>query len=301
MRRILIAAFVAGFVGGCYLRPAPPPGFRFVCQTDDDCLALDCGGKAISLADAAELIEGCDSVEVMNDPSLGVGYRQSCRAGLCEYSCDLLTFKKDCPSTEGFAFCFNGACANLCGTDDYTKYKGYESNDDFCSEPQTCIPIAEGSIDPKDFDSLSGSGGGGGGGGGGASSMLPEGAGFCGLRCDAPDAPACPPGQHCTGALCLPGCDEPTATPCADGTQCIAFAGYSSCLTLCDPAVPDACGVGNVCVPGLNVCQPSCLGEEKIECSEGFACDMNLSICIPIGLGTDGGVDTESADSSGTT
>ena len=83
-RSLFIAAFVAGVVGGCYLRPAPAPGFRYSCETDDDCLALDCDGKAISLADAATLIEGCDSVEVKSDPSLGVGFRQTCRANLCE-------------------------------------------------------------------------------------------------------------------------------------------------------------------------------------------------------------------------
>jgi hypothetical protein len=291
MRRIFLAAFVAGVVGGCYLRPAPPPGFRFVCQTDDDCLALDCGGKAISLEAAADLIEGCDSIEVMNDPSLGVGYRQSCRAGLCEYSCDLFTFQQDCPSTEGFSFCFNGACANLCGTDDYTKYKGLESNDDFCTDPQVCVPIADGSIDPKVFAQLSGGGGGGG-------STLPEGAGFCGQRCDAADAPACPPGQYCTGALCLPGCDEPTATPCSEGTQCVAFGELSSCLVLCDPDVDGVCGEGNVCVGfgGINVCQPDCLIDEDFECQDGYTCNPDLSICVPISVDTDGG-----GESSGTT
>lgn len=290
-RSLFIAAFVAGVVGGCYLRPAPAPGFRYSCETDDDCLALSCDGKAISLADAATLIEGCDSVEVKSDPSLGVGYRQTCRANLCEYTCDLLTFKTDCPSTEGFAFCFNGACANLCGTDDYTKYKGYESNDDFCTSPQTCVPLnAENGIDPTIFESL--------GGGGGSSSLnnLADGAGFCGQRCDAKDAPACPAGQYCSGALCLPGCDNPEATPCADGSICIALAGYSSCLVQCDPNTPDSCGVGQVCVPGFNVCQPTCLGEGAVDCAESFECDADLKICVPIGIDTDSG-----GSSSGTT
>lgn len=280
MRRSLFIAFVAGVVGGCYLRPAPPPGFRYSCDADDDCQALDCGGKAISLAAAAELIEGCDSAEVQANPALGVAYRQSCRGGLCEYPCGLLTYQQDCPTTEGFAFCFNGACASLCGTDDFNKYKGYESNDDFCTEPQTCIPLGPDGIDPA----LLGSSGGGGG-----SSNLAEGAGFCGQRCDAKDAPPCPAGQYCTGALCVPGCDNPEATPCDDGEVCIALAGYSSCLVTCDPNKPGSCGAGNVCVTGLNICQATCVGEDAIECSDGFACDPDLEICLPISFDTDGG------------
>ena len=280
MRRSLFIAFVAGVVGGCYLRPAPPPGFRYSCDADDDCQALDCGGKAISLAAAAELIEGCDSAEVQANPALGVAYRQSCRGGLCEYPCGLLTYQQDCPTTEGFAFCFNGACASLCGTDDFNKYKGYESNDDFCTEPQTCIPLGPDGIDPALLGSSSG---------GGGSSNLAEGAGFCGQRCDAKDAPPCPAGQYCTGALCVPGCDNPEATPCDDGEVCIALAGYSSCLVTCDPNKPGSCGAGNVCVTGLNICQPTCVGEDAIECSDGFACDPDLEICLPISFDTDGG------------
>ena len=297
-RSFFIAAFVAGVIGGCYLRPAPPPGFRYSCDADDDCLALDCGGKAISLADAANLIEGCDSVEVKANPALGVSHRQSCRAGLCEYPCDLFTYQQDCPTTEGFAFCFNGACANLCGTDDYTKYKGYESNDDFCTDPQSCITIktAEGTdpdIDPDLLASFTGSGQ-----GGLNLGTLADGTGFCGQRCDAKDALPCPAGQYCTGALCLPGCNEPTATPCGDGKVCIALAGYSSCLTSCDVNQADSCAVGEVCVPGFNVCQPTCVGDNVIECPDTFACDGTLKICLPVGGDSDSG---DSASSSGTT
>jgi hypothetical protein len=204
MRRSLFIAFVAGVVGGCYLRPAPPPGFRYSCDADDDCQALDCGGKAISLAAAAELIEGCDSAEVQANPALGVAYRQSCRGGLCEYPCGLLTYQQDCPTTEGFAFCFNGACASLCGTDDFNKYKGYESNDDFCTEPQTCIPLGPDGIDPA----LLGSSGGGGG-----SSNLAEGAGFCGQRCDAKDAPPCPARPVLHGRPVRPRLRQPRGHP----------------------------------------------------------------------------------------
>ncbi len=288
-RSLFIAAFVAGVVGGCYLEPVPRPGFRYGCDADDDCLALDCGGKAISLAAASKLIEGCDSVEVMANPALGVSHRQSCRAGLCEYPCDFLTYQQDCPTTEGFAFCFNGACANLCGTDDYTNYKGYESNDDFCTDPQVCLSIkaAEGTDPDIDPEVL----------GGVNTNNLADGAGVCGQRCDAKGALPCPGGQYCTGALCLPGCDNPEATPCGDGKVCIALAGFSSCLVTCDVNDADSCATGEVCVPGFNVCQPTCLGDGAIECADSFICDADLKICVPISIDSDGG----DGSSSGTT
>ncbi len=287
MRRLLfIAAFVTGVVGGCYLRPSAQPGFRFACETDADCPALDCSGTLISRDDADALIQGCDSVDVKADPTLGVGHRQTCVAGLCEYTCDIFTFADDCPGGLGFNFCFNGACANFCGLDDYKNYN-YDSNDDFCTAPQTCIPLDASGIDPTLFDSLAPSGGGGGGQGGQGGSLkaddLPRGAGFCGLRCDADGAPDCPPGQYCTGALCLPGCDQPGATPCEAGSECFAFGEFSSCLVTCDPNAADGCEAGEVCVMGLGVCQPTCLGEDAVECSEGFECDLSLAICIPVG------------------
>lgn len=286
-RSFLIAAFVAGVVGGCYLRPTPPPAFRYACDADDDCLALDCGGKAISLEAAAKLIDGCDSVEVKSNPARGVSHRQSCRAGLCEYPCDLFTYQQDCPTTEGFAFCFNGACANLCGADDYTNYKGYESNDDFCTEPQQCLSIKVAKGEEPDIggdilDPFTGQG-----------SLnlngLADGAGFCGQRCDASDALPCPGGQFCSGALCLPGCDKEGATPCNDGKICIAIAGFSSCLTRCDPMKETSCGEGEVCVAGFNVCQPTCIGDGAIMCNDGFECDAENKICLPIGLDSDNG------------
>jgi hypothetical protein len=287
-RSLFIAAFVAGVVGGCYLRPTSSPGFRYSCEADEDCLALDCSGTPITREAASKLVEGCDSVEVKADPSLGVAFRQTCMAGLCEYPCDLLTFADDCPTSEGFSFCFNGACANACGTTDYKLYK-FSSNDDFCTAPQTCIPLDASGIDPVLFDSLGSGGGGGGQGGQGASAEdFPSGAGFCGLRCDDRDAPPCPPGQYCTGALCLPGCDDPEASPCEEGSTCVAFGGFSSCLVTCDPSASDDCGEGEVCVPGFNVCQPTCLGDDAVDCPDSFECNPDLKICVPIGDGTTG-------------
>jgi hypothetical protein len=293
---VLSAGLISGVIGGCFLRPAASPGFRFACQEDDECQALDCSGTTISREKAATLIEGCDSLEVKADPTLGLAFRQSCVAGLCEYRCDLLTAAEDCPASEGLLFCFNGVCASRCGTDDYTKYK-FDSNDDFCTDPQTCVPLDASGIDPVLFDSLGGGGGGQGGGQGGQSSAprdLIEGEGFCGLRCDAAGAPACPPGQYCTGALCLPGCDEATATPCDAGTTCIAFGGFSSCLTTCESGTPESCPEGEICVQGFNVCRPTCLGADAVECPENFQCDVNLAICLPVG-----GEESTGGDSSG--
>ncbi len=280
LRVALISGLISGVIGGCYLRPAPGPGFRFACQDDTQCQALDCSGATISLAKAETLIDGCDSLEVKAEPTLGRRARQTCMSGLCEYPCDLQTFKLDCPSGQGFQFCFNGACASLCGTDDYAKYK-FDSNDDFCASSQTCIPFDESGLDPDVLAPL----GVGGGQGQGSFSIdsLPTGAGMCGTRCDAEGAPACPPGQFCTGALCVPGCDQATATPCDAGTKCVALAGFSSCLVACDSSLMDSCAVGEVCVPGLEVCQPSCIGLEAVDCPETFECDPDLAICIPVG------------------
>jgi hypothetical protein len=140
-RSLFIAAFVAGFAGGCFLRPIPAPGFRHACESAKDCQALDCKGNAISLDEAAELIIGCDDPEVLADPTKGVAFRQSCVAGLCSYSCSLATFQTDCPSTEGFQFCFNSVCATVCGAGDPASYD-LDSNDGFCTTPQTCVPLS---------------------------------------------------------------------------------------------------------------------------------------------------------------
>ena len=296
----LAATLIAGVIGGCFLRPAPSPGFRFACTDTEDCQALDCSGATVSREKAATMIEGCDSLEVKADPTLGLQARQSCMSGLCEYPCDIFTYRLDCPSSEGFQFCLNGACASLCGTDDYTKYK-FDSNDDFCANTQTCIPFDAAGLDPVllgtfGFGSSSGQSGGQGGGQGGGFNIatLPAGAGLCGMRCDAEGARACPPGQYCTGAMCLPGCDEATATPCDAGTTCIALGGFSSCLVTCDPNVMGSCAVGEICVPGLDVCQPTCIGPDKVDCSDGFECDATLAICVPVG-----GDESTGGDSSG--
>ncbi len=275
-RSLFIAAFVAGVVGGCYLRPVPAPGFRYTCNTDADCHALDCKGNAISLDEAAALIPGCEAEEVIADATKGLAFRQSCIRGFCEYPCELSTFATDCPETEGFRFCFNNVCANLCGTGDPSFY-GLDSVDDFCSSPQSCVPVGPGGLDTEQFGPLSA-----------AFAMpfrqLPEGAGFCGQRCDAQGADPCPPGEYCTGALCIPDCTNDDATPCAAGSTCLEYGGFSACLVSCDPADPPgsgACDETEVCVPGANICQPSCVGEDAVDCAEGFTCNVELGICLP--------------------
>ncbi|MBA3544972.1 MAG: hypothetical protein H0T76_00665 [Nannocystis sp.] len=274
-RSLFIAAFVAGFAGGCFLRPVPAPGFRSACKTDNDCQALDCKGNSISLDAAAALIVGCDDPAVLTDPTKGLAFRQTCVADLCEYSCTLATFATDCPETEGFQFCLNNVCATICGAGDPAEYD-IKDNDGFCTSPQTCIPFGEGGVDLGQFGALSGALSQG-------FSRLPEGAGLCGTRCDARDAQPCAPGEYCGGALCLPDCSNPEATPCGDGSICLAFGGFSSCLVTCDPAQTGACGTGEICVAGINICQPSCIGEDPIVCADGFYCDPDLGICLPPG------------------
>lgn len=275
MRRPILAAaaFLTGIAGGCFLKPVPNPGFRFSCESDADCLARNCKGSLIPMAAAEGLIEGCDSEDVVADGTLGVGYRQTCIAGLCEFPCTFATVSDACPPSSGFNFCFNGRCANVCGTEALDKY-GFDSTDDYCTAPERCVPIEEGSIEPALFS------------GQGSTinvNTLPDGAGFCGTRCDENDAPPCPAGEYCAGALCLPGCDNPEATPCADGTTCFAYGDLSACLTVCGDDVP--CPEGLVCVPGVNICQPTCLGEDGVNCDDGFTCDDTLGVCIPTDLG----------------
>ncbi len=273
MRRLILvaAAFLAGAAGGCFLKPAAAPGFRYTCETTNDCLARDCKGGLIPMADAEALIEGCDSPEVKADGTLGVGFRQTCIAGLCEFACGFTTVGDDCPPSSGFSFCFNGRCATTCGTEDLTKYN-FETNDDYCTPDQRCIPIAEGQIEPDLFESMMGQGS-------INISSLPDGAGFCGVRCDAEDAPDCPPGEYCTGAACLPGCIEPDATPCAEGTICLSFGNLSACILQCDHTAEMVCPEGQSCVPGLDICQPSCLDDS--DCNNGYTCSVDVGVCIP--------------------
>jgi hypothetical protein len=151
MRRLILAAtaFLSGVAGGCFLKPASAPGFRYTCESDADCLARDCKGGLIPMADAEGLIEGCDTPEVKADGTLGVGYRQTCIAGLCEFACDIYTFAEPTARPpSGYSFCFNGRCANICGTDDLTKYN-FDSTDDFCTPPQRCIPFSEDRARPE--------------------------------------------------------------------------------------------------------------------------------------------------------
>lgn len=285
MRRLILAAtaFLSGVAGGCFLKPVAAPGFRYSCESNADCLARRCDGSLVPMADAEGLAEGCETPEAIADPASSVGFRQECMAGLCEFPCDIYTYRDDCPPSSGFSFCFNGRCANICGTDDLSKYK-FDSVDDFCTPPQHCVPITAESLDPEALKKL----------GVGSQSVniddlaKLEGAGFCGTRCDDPDSPPCPPGQYCTGAMCIPGCDNPEATDCAEGTVCFAYGGLAACLTPCDNDSDLPCPPELVCVPGVNICQPSCIATEVsdgVDCEMGFECDPDLGVCIPTQFG----------------
>lgn len=298
-RRLLLAlAFAVGALGGCFLSPNVPPTFRYSCETDDDCAVLSCRDDVIAwpTAKARGMTEGCGTESAQADPTSAYGYRQRCVSGLCQYPCGLATFSNDCPSGRGYNFCLNGNCANFCGTDP----ERFPDPDATCPDPQGCVIFGE-DIDLGALSALLPSGGGGQSGGssspfGGGSQAIDindlEGAGVCGIRCDAKDAPPCEPGEYCSGAMCLPGCNQPGATPCLDGEQCVEFGAFAACLVKCDPNAASPCPEDQVCAPFVNVCTPRCVGANAVECLEGFTCDPDYEICVPdaatTGTGTSG-------------
>lgn len=283
-RLLLALAFSVGALGGCFLSPNVPPSFRYTCETDDDCAVVTCRDDVLPIRDAEAqgLAVGCDTPEAIADPTSAYGYRQRCVSGLCQFPCALASYQNDCPTGKGYNFCFNGNCAHLCGTDDAR----YPDADATCPDPQKCVIFGE-DIDLGALSAFLPSGGGGQSGGssqfGGSSQALDlnelEGAGICGVRCDAEGAPACAPGEYCSGAMCLPGCDKPGATPCVDGQTCVAFGGFSACLATCSADAP--CPEGLVCAPGVNVCVTTCIGADAVPCTDGFTCDPTLEICVP--------------------
>jgi hypothetical protein len=146
----------ATLVGACYGERLPPPTFRFSCDDDD----------------------GCEDGE-------------RCIDELCQVPCTTATASEDCPTSAGYATCFNGVCSHVCQPDD-----------DVCPEPQTCLS----------FDIVSDGGYAGGGFGGGSSELE---LGICGVPCESEDD--CPEGEMCLSGACVPledGDDGDTA----DGT-----------------------------------------------------------------------------------
>lgn len=295
-RRLLLAlAFAVGALGGCFLSPNVPPTFRFACESDDDCAVLTCRDDVVAwpTAKARGLAQGCATPEAEADPSSAYGYRQRCVSGLCQFPCALESYQNDCPTGRGYNFCFNGNCANLCGTD----LARFPDPDATCPDPQKCVIFGD-DIDLGALSSFLPSGGQSSGGsssnplGGGSTSIdinALEGAGVCGVRCDAEGAPACAPGNYCSGAMCLPGCDVEGATPCLEGQECVTFGVFSACLNTCDPNAAAACPEDQVCAPLLNVCTARCVGANAVACLEGFSCDPDLEICVPDDLPTTSG------------
>lgn len=286
-RLLLALAFALGAVGGCFLSPNVPPSFRYRCKADADCMVLSCLGDLIPVPEAeARGMQPAENCELVPDGEDSLYYeaRQVCRDGLCEYPCDITRGAADCPSGKGYNFCFNGACATACGND----LERYPDPDATCSSPQRCIIFGE-DIELallEDYRPSGGGGGGatfvGGGGGGGFDVEDYEGTGICGVRCDDDDALPCPPGQYCSGAMCLPDCAHPDATPCAEGRTCFSYGQFSTCLVTCDPnATTTPCDEDEVCVVGLGICLPTCVGETGISCRDGYVCDEMLKICVP--------------------
>lgn len=292
-RPLLALAFALGALGGCFLSANVPPSFRFNCKADADCRVLTCRGDLVAIPEAeAAGLEPTENCATIADDEQNLYYqaRQTCMNGLCEYPCDISNGSGDCPSGKGYNFCFNGACATACGYDP----ERFPDPDATCSDPQDCIIFGE-DIDLALIAGFLPTGGSGSsssasfipsGGGGGTSVEDLEGTGICGTRCDADGALACPPGQYCSGAMCLPDCDHPDATPCAEGRTCFAFGDYSACLVTC--AAASDCEPGETCVTGLNICRPTCVGDGASSCGDGMVCDPTLEICVPETTGTSG-------------
>lgn len=305
-RPLLALAFALGALGGCFLSANPPPSFRYNCKIDGDCQVLTCRGDLIAIPDAdaagLQLAEDCDEV-LEAEKNKFYEARQACLDGLCEYPCELST--DVCPADKGHRLCFNGTCATACGYDD----ERFPNPDATCSQSQKCVLFGDDielALIEDLFGSSSGSGSsnGGFGGGGGGSSSLEDliGTGLCGIRCDAEGARACPPGQYCSGAMCLPDCAHENATPCADSAQCYAFGGFSTCIVKCDPAGENTCEKGEICVQGLGLCLSTCLGEDATTCREGLTCSEELAICVPEDLPADTiGTDTDVSDTEAPT
>lgn len=164
--RSLAAALGLGSVLGlgCYSEPLPPSTYRYSCDGDGD----------------------CSDVEF-------------CRNGRCERRCTQLTAEDDCPAEEGYALCFNGACASTCGL-----------GGNYCPSGQECIDLGLSAGGGSPF--------------GGSDVAV----GICGLQCDdGENADICPEGEVCVAQF------GACAVDCSQGQACPE--GYSCFFGLCAP------------------------------------------------------------------
>lgn len=169
-------------LAGCYSERLPPPNYRYACDGDADCPA-----------------------------------DERCIDGRCHVPCFQASAEHDCPSSEGFATCFNGVCVSTCELprevcvgDGDNRVCDQAERQSTCTEPQLCLDLG------IDF------GGGGNVFGGPTDVEL----GICGQWC--------------------------TEGSCPEGETCLA--GF--CVATCDPAGPDTCNttLGLTCQDGL--CRP---------------------------------------------
>lgn len=153
----------------CYSEPRPPSTYRYACEADDDC-----------------------------NPS------ETCRRGLCERPCSQLdvaagALTEDasddpCPTSSGYATCFNGACANTCAV-----------GKDYCAQGQECIDLSVLGIDLGGASSNPF--------GGGSSDPI----GICGVMCE-PGDDICPESETCLMGFCAVDCSQ--GQTCPDGYDC---------------------------------------------------------------------------------
>jgi hypothetical protein len=135
----LIATFALA-AAACFIEPSPAGSFRYQCASNDECSDGD-----------------------------------SCISGLCQRPCTFATASEDCPFDDGYATCFNGACASTCDT-----------ADDTCPSPLSCqtFEVPDG-VDLSEFG-ISG---------------FEEGVGVCGARCT--DDADCPDVESCFEGICV--------------------------------------------------------------------------------------------------
>ena len=253
MRRPLpyVAAAVIGVAIGCYSDRLPPPTYRYVCQTNDDC-------NCTADTDGDQIDPDC------HDHHTGSEWGEVCISGLCQFPCTLANSSIRCaqdpakPITGSFATCFDQVCSSTCRIG---------KND--CYGPQKCLRI------PGALSSLVGGGGGGGGnplGGGGSST---EAIGLCGVACqssaDCNGGTACIPYGYCSNECdkhgdCTNASACLSASDCGMNGACGIDSGY--CLDSC--ASDDDCYKGFACVGDMCVPVETCKTDD--DCAAGGTC-----------------------------
>jgi hypothetical protein len=183
----LALCLLAPVLAGCYSERLPPPNFRYACGGDGDC----------------------------ND-------NERCISGLCQVPCTQANADDDCPTSDGFATCFNGVCvsscelpAEVCEGEGENEVCERRERRGTCTKPHMCLDLG---IEL----------GGGGSFFGGVSDVD---VGVCGEWCT---EGSCPEGEVCVAQLCVATCDP------AGPDTCNAAFGLTCQNGLCLPQLDGA-------------------------------------------------------------